>query len=347
MTTSNLGTVLVVGGSGFLGSHIVTRLLNGSHASSIIITSRNLRPHKDLRVTCHPVDIASQESVDKLFEETQPDVVIHTASPHPHAPASSLHAGNVNGTRNLLDAARRSKKTTAFVYTSSNSAVHPSPFQQTTEAESILYTASTAPNPYAATKAVADALVLSSNCEGLKTAVLRVPSVYGENDRNFIAQIVTSIRAGKYREQVGPDEKMHETVYAGSAAEAHILAAKALLDGSDGVEGEAFFITDNSPSPFFAFYRRCCAAAGYPVAENEVRMNPFWVVKAFASVGEWVVWIVSLGRRMPELRREDIEHLDRGWWWSCGKAERVLGYRPVMELDEAVRVSMEWGMENC
>ena len=63
-----------------------------------------------------------------------------------------------------------------------------------------------------------------------------------------------------------------------------------------------------------------------------------------ASVGEWVVWAVSWGRRVPGLRRQDIDHLDGGCWWSVEKARRALGYEPVVEQDVAIERSMKWAV---
>ncbi|KAF2255190.1 C-3 sterol dehydrogenase/C-4 decarboxylase [Trematosphaeria pertusa] len=344
-----LGTVLVVGGSGFLGSHIVKRLLSANHASHIAVTSRNpkTRDGKDDRLSYHAVDISSMSEIEALFQEIKPQVVIHTASPLPRSCPSVLHATNVIGTQNLLKAANACPETKAFVYTSSDSTCHPSPFKQITENQCILHTPATATNAYGKTKAIADAAVLVANSPELRTATLRLPAVYGEGDPNFIPQIIASIRNGEHKNQIGPNEKMFEFVYIESAAEAHILAARALLAKTPNASGQAYFITDGEPQPFFDFMRKCYAAAGYPVAKEEVRVIPFWVVMTIASVGEWAYWVFTLGLRTPKLRREDIEHLNTGCWWSEEKAKELLGYRPVVEQGEAVRKSMEWGMANC
>jgi sterol-4alpha-carboxylate 3-dehydrogenase (decarboxylating) len=101
-----LGTVLVVGGSGFLGSYIVQRLLSGNQVSHIAITSRNPTSLDDSRVTCHAVDISNRETVQKLFATLRPQVVIHVAAPTPRAPAKAHTATSVTGTQNLLQAAK-------------------------------------------------------------------------------------------------------------------------------------------------------------------------------------------------------------------------------------------------
>lgn len=346
MVDTILDTVLVVGGSGFLGSHVVERLLRRNQASNIVITSRAPKPVDDDRVSYQSVDIASQSAVEKLFELVKPQVVIHTVSPAPRSSQPVLHAANFTGTQNLLRAAQSCPETKAFVYTSTDSACHPSPFKQITESQCVLYNATTYNNFYGQTKALGDAAVLAANSPELRTACLRVPLIYGERDSNFAPQVVASVRKGEHKNQIGPNEKMWEFVAVESAAEAHVLAAKALLKGTKGADGQAYFITDGVLMPFWDFMRKCYAAAGYPIAKEEIKIIPFWVVQTIASVGEWMYWIFTLGTRAPALRRKNIDHLDAGCLWNIEKARKLLGYEPVVEQDEAVRRTMDWGMKN-
>lgn len=344
-TDSSLGTILVVGGSGYLGSHIVKRLLDGNHARSIAITSRNPKC-TDERVLCYSVDITSPTSVKSLFETMKPQVVIHTVSPDHLAPLVEQNSTNVEGTRNLIEAAKACTETKAFVYTSSDSACQPSPHKQITEEQCELWNETTFNNPYGRSKAIADAMVLAANGPQLNTASLRVPILYGDGDKNFVAQTVASIRKGQHVYQMGDNTNIFEYVYVESAAYAHILAAKALLSNTPGADGQAYFITDDMSMPFFNFYRKACAAANHPVRKEDIKTTPIWVVKLIASLGEWIYWIGTMGRISPSLRRQDINHLDGGCFWSIEKAKRVLGYEPVLGQDEALELSMDWGMKN-
>lgn len=191
----SFGTVLVIGGNGYLGSHIVQRLLANGYADTIVSGSRT--PPKSIptgpRLNCQTVDITSTPSLDALFSSVKPDVVIHTASPPPRSHASILYEINVTGTQNLLDAAKSCAQTKAFVYTSSDSACHSSPLHQINKEQCKLYTSISFPNHYVRTKGIADAAVLAANSSELRTITLRFPSIYGEGDPNFIPQIVRSL----------------------------------------------------------------------------------------------------------------------------------------------------------
>ena len=157
--TVELGNVLVVGGCGFLGWHIVDHLLNfpsEKDASAALPKIQNdARFHVpsldgryprsvakvsvlDLRTTNNRLpgaqyyngDITSIEDMIAVFRTVKPDVVIHTASPSMlDGNKELLHKVNVDGTKTLAEVAGGAHgdwggKCKAFVYTSSSSVVH-------------------------------------------------------------------------------------------------------------------------------------------------------------------------------------------------------------------------------
>ncbi|KAK3307139.1 uncharacterized protein B0T15DRAFT_553555 [Chaetomium strumarium] len=341
-------TVLVTGGGGFLGGHIVQQLVEDSAARAIAIVSRNPKAtSNNPRVTFHAADIANDAQIKAVFDVVKPNMVIHTASPHHTEPASMQQQTNVEGTKLLLQHAKACSETHAFVYTSSDSAVVPTQ-EPLTEDEAELYTEAHFPDAYSRTKAVADKTVQDANCDELRTAVIRIPVIYGENDNNLIPQLLTSVRKKQHKMQIGRNNKVFEFLYIKKAAEAHILAARALLEpeSASNIAGEAFFVSDGKPQPFFDFSRKCYAAAGSPVAPDEVTTIPLPAMQAMATLGEWAYKVFTAGRKMPQTRREAIDHLDRGSCWSIEKARQRLGYEPVVDQDEAIKRSMEWAIAN-
>lgn len=344
---STLHRVLVTGGSGFLGSHIVKGLLGDPACQSIAIVSRNPRMQQtDSRVIYRAADIVDVDRMETLFNELKPQVVMHIVSPPPTENAAVLHRVNVTGTQILLQCAAQCPSTRAFVYTSSVSAIVPSQ-EQLTEDRAKLYDSTSPTYPYGKTKGIADALVLAANSVNLRTAVIRVPGVYGEDDNNFVPQLVASIRKNEHHMQVGANTKQFEFCYVGSAASAHILAAKALLsNGGPKVDGEAFFISDGEPQPIFDFARKAYAAAGHPVTPEQVTAMPYWLVLGMAIAGEWAYRIFPLGTKKPKMTRMNIEYLNQGSRWSIAKAKERLGYEPVISQDEAIKRTMQWAMAN-
>lgn len=120
----SLGRVVVVGGCGFLGSHIVSLLASRHPETKIEVldlrTSSNRNPHPT--ISYHDGDITDFDEMLDLFQQLRPDAVIHTASPHAFHPPKVQDAVNVGGTRNLVKASQE-VGVKAFVYTSSASVV--------------------------------------------------------------------------------------------------------------------------------------------------------------------------------------------------------------------------------
>ena len=118
-------SVLVVGGCGFLGHHIVSQLLESRAQVSVLdfVVNRNRLDS----VEYHSADISIKADVDAVLTRVRPQVIIHTASPTALSTDAELYYRvNVDGTRNLLECALSIKTVKAFVYTSSATVVHDS-----------------------------------------------------------------------------------------------------------------------------------------------------------------------------------------------------------------------------
>jgi sterol-4alpha-carboxylate 3-dehydrogenase (decarboxylating) len=355
MSTSpeSLKSVLVTGGGGFLGSHII-RLLVKEPECKIYSASRDPKSHPDQEstVTYESVDIANETQVEALFRRTQPQVVIHTTSPHPLAPQAMQERVNVQGTRILLKHATACARTRAFIFTGSDSGMFPQQ-DPITEEQARLYTATDNATLYGKTKGIADAMVLAANGSELRTVSLRVPGMYGTYDyKGMLPQLLDAVRKGQHKVQIGDNKRVFEILEVGKAAEAHILAARAVLRRENHsmkvpkVDGEAIFISDGHAVPYWDFFRKCYAAAGAPVKPEEIKVIPLGVMQIMASVVEWFFAIFTLGYRTPDMRRQNMDHFERGCNWSLGKAKERLGYEPLTETeqDEAVKRMMEWGL---
>ncbi|KAF2478370.1 NAD(P)-binding protein [Lindgomyces ingoldianus] len=289
MSTSpeSLKSVLVTGGGGFLSSHII-RLLVKEPGCKIYSASRDPRSHPDQEPTVmyESVDIANETQVEALFRRTQPQVVIHTTSPHPLAPQAMQERVNF-----ILS-----------VYLSSPA---------------------------------------------------RVPGMYGTYDyKGMLPQLLDAVRKGQHKMQIGDNKRVFEVVEVRKVAEAHILAAKAVLRREISptkvpkVDGEAIFISDGHAIPYWDFFRKCYAAAGAPVKPEKIKVIPLGVMQIMASMVEWFFAIFTLGHKTPEMRRQNMGHFERGCNWSLGKAKERLGYEPLTgaEQDEAIKPMVEWGL---
>ena len=207
--------ILVTGGAGFIGSHLVERLLADGHGVAVIddfnsfyapATKRaNLAAARG-RIALHELDLGRDaEGVARVVREGRFDAVVHLAAragvrPSIKDPRLYVEA-NVTGTLNLLEAARQ-HGVGRFVFASSSSVYglcqHP-PFR---EDEPLPGTIS----PYAATKLAGEQLCSSyAHLYKIKTVCLRFFTVYGPRQRPDLAihQFTRRIHRGQPIDQFG------------------------------------------------------------------------------------------------------------------------------------------------
>jgi sterol-4alpha-carboxylate 3-dehydrogenase (decarboxylating) len=165
-----LQSVLVVGGCGFLGHHIVNALFD-THEQGLEVSVLDLNTNKNRHpdATYYTGDLASPSQVQRILSIVKPTVIIHTASPtamstRPSA-RTTFHKVNVDGTQTLLECAHALETVNAFVYTSSSSVIHNQrdPLIRATEDLPVLTTPDQQPEYYSQTKAIAENMVTAAN----------------------------------------------------------------------------------------------------------------------------------------------------------------------------------------
>jgi UDP-glucuronate 4-epimerase len=188
--------VMVTGGAGFVGSHLVEALLANGHTVSLIddfndfydprIKRRNIeRVLPDIHLCT--VDIRDQEAVLGAFASELPDAVVHLAAragvrPSIWNPELYLTT-NINGTFHLLEASRR-HGVGQFVFASSSSVYGASSVFPFREDQVLTQTFS----PYAATKLAGEHLSSTySHLYGIRVVCLRFFTVYGPRQRPDLA----------------------------------------------------------------------------------------------------------------------------------------------------------------
>ena len=202
---------LVTGGAGFIGSHVCERLLSDGHSVWAFddlnpfyepqLKRRNLRDIQSLAKPFKFVhgDLADRTALDELFSSVKFDQVIHLAARagvRPSLAEPALYQRvNVEGTVNLLEAARKGGVKKIIIASSSsvygvNSKV---PFSESDPIFSAI-------SPYAASKLACEALGhVYHHVYGMDVAVLRLFTVYGPRQRPDLAirKFATLIHAGK------------------------------------------------------------------------------------------------------------------------------------------------------
>ena len=332
-----------------MGYHIVKAFIQDSTWSSVHVMSRNPSRNQVEGAHYHSGSLSSFEQIRSLVAEIQPSLIINTVSPAGSGNASDdyFYEVNVKGTQNLLKAAIASKHVKTFIYTSSVEVMAGVSHNFVTENAQTHTTASRA-DYYAKTKAVADQAVLDANGKGgVSTLCLRLAAVYGERDSQVVPGTLDALQKGRNRYQIGDNKSLFDWVSAANVAQAHLLAAQALLrqsdTGSGKVDGEAFFITDGNPIPFWTFQRLIWSAAGDKLTPEEVTVVPAWLVLNLASMVEWLYWAFTLGRKRPKVfRRQIMNYTCFPRTYSIEKARERLGYKPLDDRDEQIQQGLDW-----
>src|SRR5690349_9864559 len=216
--------VLVTGGAGFIGSHLVEKLLNVGHEVVILddfndfydpqIKHANIADFaKDVAI-CH-VDLRENDSVRTIFRSKKVDTIIHLAARagvRPSIQSSRLYYDtNVLGTLHLLEAAR-STGVERFIFASSSSVYGASKTIPFSEEQHLTQTLS----PYGATKLAGEFLCSTySHLYEMRVVALRYFTVYGPRQRPDLAihQFTRRIHAGQPIDQFGDGTTQRDYTY--------------------------------------------------------------------------------------------------------------------------------------
>ena len=310
--------ILVTGGAGFIGSHLVERLLAAGHTVVILddfndfydpqIKQANIAGFaKD--VTVHHLDLRDGASVRNLFHREKFEVIAHLAARAGVRPSIQhpqlYYDTNVIGTLHLLEAARVTGAQ-RFIFASSSSVYGASKSVPFSEDQHLIQTFS----PYAATKIAGEFLCSTySHLYQLRVVALRYFTVYGARQRPDLAihQFTRRIYAGQPIEQFGDGTTRRDYTY---------------ID--DIIQGT--MATLQYEGPFFDIFN---------LGESETIQLKDLIVAIENALGK-----KAKINQLPE-QPGDMPLTCAG----ISKARKLLGYNPTTRLSEGLPKFIDWFLQ--
>jgi sterol-4alpha-carboxylate 3-dehydrogenase (decarboxylating) len=269
------------------------------------------------------------------------DTIIHNAS-IVHTKQNKqdvVWSVNLGGTENMLEASRQ-QGVPRFVYISSGSVVYEGKDIENGD-ESLPYS-SVSQAPYADSKIAAEKLVLAENGKGgLATCALRPHVIFGPGDNRFMPALLAKGRNGQLRFQIGRGIWLSDYTYVSNLTDAVLLADEALAkDGLNSVAaGQAYFITNGEPMPFWDFIRKVAARLGFPPIKYRAPKSLVYVI---AAVMEGIDTLKGGTLNAEDgLTRFAIRYICTHHYFSIEKARRELGYNPSVTVDEGIELTCQ------
>jgi len=321
--------VAVTGGTGCLGRPLVERLIaDGAYLKLLTLPNDPSTTNPDKKNELITGDLNSPDALDLLCLDC--DVLFHLAGKVHSVPMTKeeeleFYYVNVEGTRNLLRAAKKNKVKRVVFYSTVGVYGKDADFHGNELSQCQPSTV------YAKTKYLAEQLVLGSADDGgTEGVVLRFPVVYGPLDRGNVARLIKSVH-GRHFFYFGAGDCLRSMISAKNAAEAAVRAAF-----EPQAANEVFCVTDGRDYTMNELVDYICHAFG-------MNWRPYHVPKFLADSAGWFGDVLYKLARIPfPVDSNKVRKLSRSLTFSCEKAKRILGYVPLETLEEGIRREVEW-----
>jgi dTDP-glucose 4,6-dehydratase len=325
-------TIIITGGAGFIGSHVVRLFVNKYPDYKIVNLDKltyagNLENLIDIdqkpNYTFVKADIVDAQAITKVFEQHKPDAVIHLAA-ESHVDRSISNPTefiftNIVGTVNLLNAARNIWKDNydgKRFYHVSTDEVYGSLGDEGFFVESTAYDPK---SPYSASKASSDHLVRAYNHTfGLPAVISNCSNNYGPNHfpEKLIPLAINNIKNMKPIPIYGKGENVRDWLY----VEDHARAIDVIFH--NGKSGETYNIGGNNEWTNIDLIKKLCEVM-------DIKLN--------RQPGTSASLITFVKDRAGHDLRYAIDST---------KLMTELGWKPSLQFEEGIALTVDWYMAN-
>jgi len=325
----NQRTAFVTGGTGFIGSHLVERLLARDYKVRCLIRNEMKKGYLEkLPVDFFVGDLFSTAVLDKGISGV--DYVYHVAGVVGSRNKEGFYRQNRDGTKNVVESTSRvNPHLTKFIFVSSGAAVGPGTSSSMVDESTPYHPITT----YGKSKMAAELEVLKFK-DSLPMTIVRPTAVYGPRDPATFDYFNT-INKG-LEPLVGFKDKLVSLVHSTDLVSGIVLAGE-----SDLSAGQTYFLGSDRAYT----WREIGDATKQVMGKKAFRIRlPEPLVYAVAVTAGF---FSSFSEKPSVLNFEKGRDMVQDYWtFDSTKAKRDLGYNPVIALPAGIKETVEWYRKN-
>jgi len=151
--------------------------------------------------------------------------------------------------------------------------------------------------------------------------------------------MINAAKAGSSKYQIGEGKNLFDWTYVENVAYSHVLAGNKLFEDKK-LGGEAFFITNDEPIPFWDMPKYCYSNLGFPTPKIII---PFWLAWYLAILIDFIVWLIAPIKKLnPTFTWLKVAVAGSYRHYNITKAKTKLGYKPPVPLQEAMKRTLDY-----
>jgi nucleoside-diphosphate-sugar epimerase len=330
MTKKQQETILVTGGTGFTGSHLVKRLLSQGHVVRVLDNQRGLfySELEGLGADITQGSITDTKLVEQLIQGCT--IVYHLAAAFRkiNDPKEEYWNVNVNGTRNLAEASLK-QEVKRFVYCSTQGVHGHIKTPPGNESSPI-----TPADYYQYTKYQGEIVVNEFAKQGLSIVILRPTAIYGPGDPGRWLILFRQVSKSRFL-MFGNGKTNYHPLYIDNLIDAFELAVE-----KESAIGGTYIIGDNHYYSLNEIVEHVGEALGKKTQMVHLPFIPLWLL---ALATEILYKPLNIS---PPLFRRRVDWFRQNRAFDISKAKRELGYHPRVDFPTGLRCTSKWYLEN-